>query len=166
MSHRMTIVTCQQGVMAVTVDELKTALGCDTDIALAERLGVERSTIAQWRRRAGVPQGWHYVLKLKDVEIQSLAARRRLFGDGDGYYVQMAALALMDAIHFDWPGVGARGQGYLIQEWIIKTAAYVIQVLDGRTCNSYLEYEDLFSELSRPEHREGLRQWLYPAGPQ
>lgn len=162
MSHRMIGVTCQQDAMTVTVDELKTALGCDTDIALAERLGVERSTIAQWRRRTGVPKGWHFVLKLKDVEVQSLAARRRLFGEGDGYYIQMAALALLDVTRFDWPELAPSARGGMMQDWIVKAAAYVIRVLGDRTCNSHREYEALLFELNSPDHRVGLQQWLYP----
>jgi len=148
--------------MAVTVDDLKSALDCETDIALAERLGVERSTVAQWRRREGVPKGWHFVLKIKDVEAQSLAARRRLFSDGDGYYIQMAALSVLEPTQFDWPMLTADGRGQHIQQWILKAASYVIQVLGSRNCDTLADYEQLVRELNRPEHRAGLNDWLYP----
>lgn len=148
--------------MVVTVDDLKVALNCETDIALAERLGVERSTIAQWRRREAVPKGWHFVLKLKEVEAQSLSARRRLFGDGDGYFVQMAALAVLDPTRFDWPELTESARGSHVQEWILKATGYIIQVLGERTCNSQADYQCLLTELAQPEHRAGLKAWLYP----
>lgn len=162
MSHRMTGVTCQQDAMTVTVDDLRSALGCETDTALAERLGLERSTIAQWRRRSGVPKRWHFVLKMKEVETHSLAARRRIFGEGDGYYVHMAALAVLDPSRFEWPELTYWGRAMMIQDWILKAAGYVIRVLNGRTCSSDIECELLIAELAKPEHRQGLQSWLFP----
>jgi hypothetical protein len=147
--------------MLVTVDDLKRALASDTDLGLAERLGVERSTIAQWRRRGSVPNRWHFVLKMKAVEAQSLAARRRIFGDGDGYFIQIVTLALLDPSRFDWPELAPHARGTHIQDWILRVAGYVIKILGDRTCNSHAECEALVHELTHGSHPQALKDWLY-----
>lgn len=147
--------------MLVTVDDLKRALASDTDLALADRLGVERSTVAQWRRRGSVPARWHFVLKMKEVEVQSLAARRRIFGDGDGYFIQIVALALLDHSAFEWSELMPYARGGQIQEWVLKAAGYVIHALGDRSCNSYAECEVLVSELTQGEHPRAIKDWLY-----
>lgn len=146
--------------MTVVVDDLKATLRCESDIELADRLGVERSTIAQWRRRGGVPARWHFILKAPAVEAARLAARRRIFGDGDGFYLHMAAIALLDEERFHWPELTPAHQGWQVEDWLLRVASYIIEVLGDRTCESLDEYEVLVRELLAPPHPERLRLHL------
>ena len=146
--------------MTVSVDELKTTLGCESDVELADRLGVERSTVAQWRRRNGVPARWHFILKAPADKAARLAARRRIFGDGDGFYIHMAALALLDDERFHWPMLTPHARGWQVEDWLLRVATYIIEVLGDRTCTSYEDYERLMAELLAEPHPEGLRRHL------
>lgn len=49
--------------VAAQIDELKELLGIATDASLAEELGLQKSAIAQWRRRNAIPQ--HVMLSLE-----------------------------------------------------------------------------------------------------
>ena len=61
MSLSLLKVTCPQ-TMGDLVDKLRTAIGVKTDTALADELGLERSTVAQWRRRGSLPQAYRAIL--------------------------------------------------------------------------------------------------------
>lgn len=149
----------------VTVDELKEALGLLTDIDLASRLGVERSTIAQWRRRQKVPQHWHFVLAKEAIEDRLLATRRQVFGDRNGHYVIMAALAILDLEDFDWASfLMPQAVGSARLDRILLACSYVIDALAGTQCSSQSDYESLVMRLLTPEHREGLRKRLAKEG--
>jgi hypothetical protein len=146
--------------MSVGVDDLVQALGCRTDQELAARLGLNRTTIAQWRRRGGVPRNWHFVLQMKKLEAQSLAARRRIFGDGDGYYIHMAALAILTASDFDWPELSQAERGAHIEDRILKLSSYIIEVLGERSLKLFYDYENLLRELRTPEHAKLIQELL------
>ncbi|MBA4050964.1 MAG: hypothetical protein C0472_03595 [Erythrobacter sp.] len=146
--------------MTVEVDDLIEALGCRTDQELAARLGLERTAIAQWRRRGGVPRNWHFVLTLEKVEAQTLAARRRIFGDGDGYYIHMAALAILTASDFDWPELSHAARGAHIEDRILKLSSYIIEVLGERSLKLFYDYENLLRELGTIEHDKRIRELL------
>ena len=144
--------------MSVSVDDLVEALGCRTDQELAARLGLNRTTIAQWRRRGGVPRNWHFVLRMEKLEAQSLAARRRIFGDGDGYYIHMAALALLPATDLSWPELSDAQRGAQIEEQILRLSSYIIEVLGERSLKLFYDYENFVRELQAPEHQERMRE--------
>jgi hypothetical protein len=144
--------------MSVGVDDLVEALGCRTDQELAARLGLNRTTIAQWRRRGGVPRNWHFVLQMEKLEAQSLAARRRIFGDGDGYYIHMAALALLPGSNLSWPELPEAQRGAQIEDQILRLSSYIIEVLGERSLKLFYDYENLVRELQSPEHQERLRE--------
>jgi Bacteriophage CI repressor helix-turn-helix domain. len=146
--------------MAVEVDDLVEALGCRTDQELAERLGLNRTTIAQWRRRGSVPRSWHFLMFMEEFEAKALAARRRIFGDGDGYYIHMAALAILTASDFDWPELSDAARGAHIQERLLKLSSYIIEVLGDRSLKLFYDYEALVRELGTIEHDERIRQLL------
>jgi hypothetical protein len=146
--------------MYVEVDHLVRVLGCRTDQELAARLGLERSTIAQWRRRGGVPRNWHFVLMMEKIEAQTLAARRRIFGDGDGYYIHMAALAIMTASDFHWPELSPAQRGAHIEDRILKLSSYIIEVLGERSLRLFHDYENLLRELGTPEHDKRIQELL------
>jgi hypothetical protein len=149
----------------VTVDELKEALGLLTDIDLASRLGVERSTIAQWRRRQKVPQHWHFVLANEGIEDRLLATRRQVFGDGHGHYVMMAALAILDVEDLDWADwLMPMAVGHSRLERILLACSYVIDALAGAQCSSQSDYESLVARLMTPEHKDGLKMRLAKEG--
>lgn len=76
-SHPMRPVTCQHGSMAGDkVDALRALFGVETDIALAAALGVDRTTIAQWRRRGRLPSKYEFVAA-ESVEIDAEEVRLR-----------------------------------------------------------------------------------------
>ena len=144
--------------MSVGVDDLVEALGCRTDQELAARLGLNRTTIAQWRRRGGVPRNWHFVLRMEKLEAQSLAARRRIFGGGDGYYIHMAALALIPNAYLSWPELSNAERGAQIEDQILRLSSYIIEVLGERSLKLYYDYDALVRELQAPEHQERMRE--------
>jgi hypothetical protein len=109
-----------------------------------------------------VPKRWHFLIKLAEIEAETLAARRRIFGDGDGYYIHMAALSMLQRELFEWDMLASPTRGAQIEDFILKAAAYVITVLGDRSCNSFDEYWALAVELSSREHREAVQGWLYP----
>ena len=81
-SHPLPSVTCQHGGMIdAELEELKALFGVQTDIELAASLGIERSTIAQWRRRGRLPPRYKIIAgaerRLTRTKAQSEEALRR-----------------------------------------------------------------------------------------
>ena len=48
------------------------------------------------------------------------------------------------------------------EEFLLRAAAYVIDYLGERQCQSFDEYWELCLELAKPKHREAIRDWLHP----
>ena len=75
---------------------LKGVLAVHSDVDLAAKLGVERSTVAQWKRRGAVPSKYAYLLGLAEMPSQtekSLAAvRHHYLGRAENHWLLKVAL--------------------------------------------------------------------------
>lgn len=141
------------------LEQLRELVGVDTDIALAAKLGVDRSTISQWRRRGQVPQRYREML-IKSIgrelngydPSQRSAARRAIYGDGDGRYILAAALAVtrLDALDFGTE-LGPGNCGWARESRILSVVQVVLQVcksLFGKNrCETDEEYLRLLAGL-------------------
>lgn len=83
------------------VDLLKARFGAATDQDLAARMGVERSAVAQWRKR-GVPKKYRYVMAHATVVDQITALLRdglrvQFLGRAENQYFLKAALGMFEA---------------------------------------------------------------------
>ena len=58
--------------VAAQIEELKQLLGISTDAGLAEELGLQKTAIAQWRRRNAIPQHVKLSLEKKKNNIAPL----------------------------------------------------------------------------------------------
>ncbi len=89
---------------------LKAALNVSTDVALAQALGVERSSISQWKRRGAVPRKYRAYLGAEGMvsELTRLLAKTRhnFLGRAENHFWLRAALAFMPSYFVDPPGVG------------------------------------------------------------
>ena len=109
-----------------------------------------------------MPDRWHFIIRSEHAKRADLAAERRIYGDGDGYFISMIALALMDANDFDWKDAGLHpeGEGFQRQARLMRAASYVIEWIEDRKCNTHDQYRAAVEELSSPAHREALRKRL------
>ncbi|PAL22661.1 hypothetical protein [Sphingopyxis sp. GW247-27LB] len=144
------------------VDNLRALLGAETDQDFAQMLGVERSTIAQWRRRKGVPDRWARAIMSRSLQGHVDAQRFRVFGAGDGYFLAMAALAVLpkDAIDFDGAGLTDASLGDVRMQRLLHAVSHVSEVANGEAIDSFAKYENLVARLALPEHRARLEDRL------
>src|SRR3569623_456723 len=130
MSHAVTGVTCQHA-MNDPVDQLKAALGVETDIALARELGLERSTIAQWRRRGALPALYRGIIDAGERAASlavALAARQQVYGDSRAMYLLRGALAVIPAGLLDFPELSAHLLGDHRERLLLNVARVVQEV--------------------------------------
>lgn len=149
--------------MTDMVDQLKLALGAATDVALARELGLERSTVAQWRRRKSLPDIYKEIVDAHEVgEARSaaLAARRFLYGDGKAMFLVRAALAVIPLEKMDYNFLSESLLGDHRERLIINVAQFASSVclnLFGRPrCDSEREYVELVNAMLSPECAHGL----------
>ncbi|MET0369773.1 MAG: hypothetical protein ABW039_00195 [Sphingobium sp.] len=151
--------------MSVSVDDLREVLLAETDMRLAEKLGLERSTIAQWRKR-GVPKRYHFLMEMRgdpQLEARDLAARRRIFGDGDGGFIMEAAIGFVPLAAFDMPSEFTPGAaGYMRMETIMVAARYILDVLGDRRCETTDDYIALLRELDSDGHADAIAGRIGP----
>ena len=146
--------------MSDPVEELKAAVGAQTDIELAARLGLERSTIAQWRRRGQVPVRYRDLVKLPgtvqiDRYVRS-ADRRSIYGDGSGRYILSACLAMTPLHALDFgEDLSPANVGWAREARILSVARVVLEVctiLFGKPrCETEEEFLRLMSALEQPD---------------
>ncbi|KPP90681.1 hypothetical protein [Erythrobacter sp. HL-111] len=101
-------------------------------------------------------------MQLHSIEADSLAARRRIFGEGDGYYIHMAAIAVLERSQLDWPMLEPHARAAQIEDRLLRAASYIVEVLGDRPLKLYYDYEGLVRELMAQEHQEALRERLTP----
>lgn len=91
------------------------------------------------------------------------AQRFRIFGAGDGYFLTMAALALMPKEEFDWDEAGLfeAGVGDMRMEKVLHAASYVIEEAKGETIDSFAKYEALVRRLNTPEHLARIKDRMH-----
>jgi hypothetical protein len=81
------------------VEALRARLHARTDMELAERIGVQRSTIAQWRRRGGLPAKYRALIRQPSDEEMSAVfyqvTAEHVLGDARHRFWLRAALALL-----------------------------------------------------------------------
>ncbi|QCI93442.1 bacteriophage CI repressor [Novosphingobium sp. EMRT-2] len=151
--------------MSDDVDKLRVAVGAQTDLDLAAKLGLDRSTIAQWRRRGQVPVRYRDLVRLPDrVAIDRYvrsADRRGIYGDGVGRFLLSAALANIppDAMNFDEslspPDLGWAREARVLS--VVREIVRVCEALFGRPrCENEAEYLQLMSALESPDVRTGI----------
>lgn len=136
------------------IQALKAALGATTDGELATALGVERTSISQWRRRGSVPQKYRAYLGLDEMvsEVTRLltSGRKRVLDRIEYHYWVRAALAFMPSHHDDGQKTFAeRGRSReemlmtLLNLAMVSTNAY----LGKRWCESEADYDALIDAM-------------------
>lgn len=149
------------------VDQLRDALHVDTDVALAQELGVERSTVAQWRRRGSLPRMYQAILDAEAVgnhRAEIIASRQQLFGDSRLMYTLRAALAVIPSDYLDYPELSPSLQGDA-RECVIANVARFVQrqcrLLFGRAnCENEAEYLVLVNALTSDDAQTQIKQAL------
>lgn len=166
MSHRMTDVTCQHEANA-EVDALRRAVDAASDIRLADKLGVERSTISKWRRR-GLPLRYRFMIDPAHSDSVRIGMkkrdRRRLYGDGQGEFLMRAALAVVPAKLFDFPELSPALLGDYRESLLVNVVSAILDVsqtvLGKPHPSSEEEYDELLSALEMPDSIRRLRNAL------
>lgn len=149
------------------VDQLKEVLAVSTDLALAQELGVERSTVAQWRRRRSLPDRYQMILDADErtnARNNALATRRFVYGDGPGMFLVRASLAVIPLKILDFPELSPALLGDHRERAIINVAKLAAEmcpvVLSKPRCESEEDYDLLVSALLAPEHKAKLADAL------
>lgn len=153
--------------MSDLVDKLRTAIGVKTDTALADELGLERSTVAQWRRRGSLPQAYRAILDAhanNQARVQILASRQRLYGDPRIMYQVRAALAVIPDDALD-PGDLTPSLIGDHREQLIANVAPVVReacvLLFGRPdCGDESEYRSLIDALTNGPFKQQVSHAL------
>jgi hypothetical protein len=141
------------------VDRLREALGVETDSALAAELGLERSTVAQWRRRGSLPKPYQAILDAHSVNkhrAQIRASRQKLYGDPAVMYLLRAALAIIpiNKLEADFLSPGLLGD---LREQVIANVGPVIreacnELFQRPYCTSEDEYDRLVELVFSPAY--------------
>lgn len=155
--------------MSDLVDQLRSALGAETDLALAQELGVERSTVAQWRRRGSLPRIYQSILDAEAVgnrRAEVIASRQQLFGDSRLMYTLRAALAVIPTNSFDYPELSPALRGD-VREGILANVVRVVQkqcriLFDRPNCVNEAEYDRLIEALMGDEAQTQIKVALWP----
>jgi transcriptional regulator with XRE-family HTH domain len=146
------------------VDALKDVLGVASDQELASVLGLERSAIAQWRRRKSIPARYRLLLdSTRRRKEFRYAVRRLLYGDSEGRYLLAATLAWIPASKFDMPkSLSPANVGWTRETLILNVAEAIIEVCDStlgkRTCTNDDEYLELMHALAAPPGQKILAE--------
>ena len=147
--------------MSDPVGKLKQVLNVDTDLDLARMLGLERSAIAQWRRRGNIPLRYRDLI---DPAGQALtrerikrADRRSIYGDGQGRYILSAALAFIPTHALEFDCVLSRANlGWEREARLINVVQVVLAACEAKfgkpRCESENEFLQLISALEEPEY--------------
>lgn len=150
--------------MTDLVDQLKLALGAATDSALARELGLERSTVAQWRRRKSLPDIYKEIIaahEIGEARVAAVAVRRFIYGDGKGMFLVRAALAVIPLEKMDYDFLSDSLLGDYRERLIVNVAQFASLVcshLFGRPrCDNEREYIALVNAMLSPEFARGLR---------
>lgn len=93
---------------AVDIEGLKRALGAQTELELAAKLGIARSTISQWRRRGRIPGRYQPLIHAELASSDAAAAGQQVFRRPEAHYWLRSALALLPEGH-DADGLLASG---------------------------------------------------------
>lgn len=148
--------------MASEVDQLRAAIGVETDLALAAELGLDRSTVAQWRRRGSLSARYRQFLEeLRTAEYQGLrlAVRRQVYGDSSGRYLFSAALGVIPTERLDLPpSFGEANVGCSRESLILNVIEAVIEiakeVLGKPRCDNEAEFMSLSRAMDEPANRQ------------
>ena len=130
---------------------IKAALGVASDVELAKALGVERSTIAQWKRRGSVPGKYFGALNL-DSNPSRLARyfnaiRVKLFGRPEHHYFLRAALAFLPETLAAPQGVSSAALGDLREEPVLSLMHLAQLTCMGRLGKRHPENHDDYVAL-------------------
>jgi hypothetical protein len=149
--------------MADPVDQLKEALAASTDLSLAKELGVERSTVAQWRRRGALPARYQAILDADErnrARKDALAARRFVYGDGAGMFLVRAALAVIPVQVLDFPELSPALRGDHRERAIINVAEFAARlcpiVLGKQRCETEEDYDMLVEAMLSEDRKTDL----------
>lgn len=142
--------------MSDKVDQLRKVLGAGSDSALAALLGLERSTIAQWRRREQVPARYRVFIEggaPKTVEsFVRRSDRRSVYGDGHGRYILSAALGVIPLHTLDFGEELSPGNlGWARESRVMSVVRIILavckQLFDRERCETDDEYIKLMEAL-------------------
>lgn len=138
---------------------LKTVLGVASDIELARALGVERSSVSQWKRRGAVPKKYAALAGLEaavqDADRLKNATRHNLFGRTDNHYWLKAALAFLPANlpegrNSSLANIGSGREAPLIL--LVHLAMWATSEYLGKPrCESESDYQALIAALEANE---------------
>lgn len=137
------------------IRSLKVVLGVTTDVELARALGVERSSISQWKRRGSVPRKYRALLGLEGRVAEANrvlnTTRHTLFGRTENHYWLKAALAFLpdqfrDRNNASLADLGREREGPLMLLASLAMAASA-QHLGKARCESEEDYEALITAM-------------------
>lgn len=144
---------------------LKTVLGVTTDIELARALGVERSSVSQWKRRGGVPKKYAALAGLadgvKEADRLRNSTRHSLFGRTENHYWLKAALAFMppnlpESRSSSLANIGSEREGPLIL--LVHLAIWATSEYLGKPrCESESDYRALVEAMEAHESDRMVR---------
>jgi transcriptional regulator with XRE-family HTH domain len=80
---------------AVDIEGLKRVLGAHTELELAAKLGIARSTVSQWRRRGSIPGRYQTLLHADLASSDAAVAGQQVFRRPEAQYWLRSALALL-----------------------------------------------------------------------
>lgn len=161
------------------IHALKAAFDVKTDVELARVLGVERSAIAQWKRRGGVPEKY---LGLLSPDLAGgpgrmakfyNAIRHNVLGRAENQYFLRAGLAFMGE-RLPTPSGATRAQVGVAREFRLIRLMEIAQFythaeLGKRYCETEAEYEkliEIMEEQARPQIDRILSENIIPEVPQ
>jgi hypothetical protein len=136
---------------------LKAALEVKTDVELAKALGIERSTVAQWKRRGGPPEKYMMMIGEDPKRFARAwdAVRHHLLGRVENHYFLRAGLAFLPK-DLPTPPNASKAELGQIREQMLLALMNLAQIttynrLEKRYCENEEDYAFLVQAMEIAE---------------
>lgn len=130
---------------------LKAALDVNTDVELANALGIERSAVAQWKRRGGVPAKYMMMIGEDPKRFARAwdAVRHHLLGRVENHYFLRAGLAFLPQELPTPAGASKADLGEIREQTLLELMNLAQIVTYDRLEKRYCESEEDYAFLVR-----------------